>query len=310
MSSKNEALEKIVEIARSHNISASEISDAMQHPVSVVAEKNKIGITTKLFSYLGSIFILSGISVYINMVWSSLNSPSRVIITLGSGLLFYMVALVFEKHVGYRKMITPLFLLAALFIPTGLFVTLHEYSSGNNWHLASMLVFGVVFLQQFITFLKTHRTVLVFTSLFFAAAFYVVTLDYMSLSFRLIDVTLGLSLMCFAYGLHKTKHHVLTPLLYLVGSILFLFGAFDFLQNTRIELLYLFIACFMIYLSAYNQSRTLLFVSTCALLSYISYFTSLHFVNSFGWPLTLVLLGCVFFGVGIGVLRVHRRFRR
>lgn len=117
-----------------------------------------------------------------------------------------------------------------------------------------------------------------------------------------------MALLFLANGLEKTNHRVLTPLLYLVGGATFLFGSFDYLQHTRVELLFLLISVWMIYLSALQQSRTLLFVSTCALLGYISYFTTQHFINSVGWPITLVILGCVFFIVGMSVVKFHKKY--
>lgn len=185
MESKQVALAKIVEIARDNNLSTKEIVSALQQQDTtseVLFQKKKMDFTMKLFSYLGSIFILSGISIYIGMFWSQLNSPARIIITLGPGLIAYIMAVIMEKNPNYSKMITPLFLLAALFIPTGLFVAIHEYSTGGDPHKAGLLVFGIMFIQQLLTFWNIPRTVLVFTSIFFAAAFYCTALDDMSVA--------------------------------------------------------------------------------------------------------------------------------
>lgn len=313
MKSKNEVLSDIVELAKRNQISAEEITRALQEsPVDEGEEiqKQKIDNTMKIFSYLGGIFIFSGIAVYIGMFWSEMNSAARIIITLGSGIVLYCMALLLDKNNNYQKMITPLFLVSALLIPTGLFVTLFEFAQGGDIRYARLYIFGIVFLQQILTFSKIRRTVLVFTSLFFAFLFWVSAFNLFDAADKLINTTLGLSLLCVAYGLNKTEHRALAPLTFLVGGGLFLWGSFDYLQHTYIELLYLLITCLMIYLSAFQKSRTLLFVSTCALLGYISYFTSEHFVNSVGWPITLIALGCIFFAIGVMIVKIHRKYIR
>lgn len=313
MQAKNDALAKIVKLAQSYQITPDEIAAALNNQKMIATadddnKKQKVDVTVKLFAYIGSIFILAGISVAISMFWSLLNSPARIIITLGTGLVLYILAILLDKNLNAKNMITPLFLLAAFFIPMGLFVTLHEYNYGGDWHIASLIIFGFMFLQQILTYSKIPKTVLVFTSLFFAASFYCVAFDYMNVNTKFIGLSLGISLLCVGYGLNKTSHQALSPLIYLIGGLAFLFSAFDYLQHTPIELLYLVITCLMIYLSVFQKSRTLLIVSTCALLSYISYFTSLHFVNSVGWPITLIILGCLFFAIGTSILKIHQKY--
>ncbi len=82
---------------------------------------------------------------------------------------------------------------------------------------------------------------------------------------------------------------------------------FDLLQGTMLEVLYLGIASFMLYVSTIVNSRAILITASLALLSYISYFTQKNFLNSFGWPLSLVILGLVFFGVSKLALRLNRQ---
>ena len=54
-------------------------------------------------------------------------------------------------------------------------------------------------------------------------------------------------------------------------------------------------------------SRTLLVVSTVAILGYIGYFTRQHFVDSFGWPFALILLGLTLVALSALAVRIDRR---
>lgn len=47
----------------------------------------------------------------------------------------------------------------------------------------------------------------------------------------------------------------------------------------------------MIYLGILARRRTLLLVSTLAMMGYIGYFTGDYFINSTGWPIALIFLG-------------------
>ena len=61
-------------------------------------------------------------------------------------------------------------LIAALLQPTGIMVMLDEYARGGKPEHGMLFMCTVMFLQQFLTFLGTRRTVLLFTSLVFGTA--------------------------------------------------------------------------------------------------------------------------------------------
>jgi hypothetical protein len=63
-----------------------------------------------------------------------------------------------------------------------------------------------------------------------------------------------------------------------------------------------------VYLSIAVRSRVLLIVSTVAILAYISYFTSEHFLDSLGWPIVLILLGLLLIGLSAAAMRINRRY--
>jgi hypothetical protein len=43
------------------------------------------------------------------------------------------------------------------------------------------------------------------------------------------------------------------------------------------------------------------------MLSFIGYYTAQHFVDSLGWPVTLVLMGVAFIGVSTLAIKVKRQ---
>jgi len=118
----------------------------------------------------------------------------------------------------------------------------------------------------------------------------------------------GVCVIFTAYGMHKAgRYPRLITLGYFTGSILGYGGLFDLVQNTPVELLYLAVTTSVLYACVVLRSRTLLLTTVIAMLAFIGYFSEKHFANSLGWPLTLVLMGVAFLGVGAIAIKVKQR---
>jgi hypothetical protein len=118
----------------------------------------------------------------------------------------------------------------------------------------------------------------------------------------------GVCVMSAAYGLNKAGQYArLSGLGYFIGSIMAYSGLFDLVHNTSVELAYLAVTASMLYACVVLQSRALLFTTVVAMLGFIGYYTAKHFANSLGWPVTLVLMGVAFLGVGTIAIRVKRQ---
>ena len=120
-------------------------------------------------------------------------------------------------------------------------------------------------------------------------------------------LAIGISLVITAYGLHKSdKYPRLIGLGYLVGSGMLYAGLFDLVQDTSVELLFLAVTAGVLYMCVVLQSKAMLLTTVLAMLSFIGYFSAKHFVDSLGWPITLVLTGIIFLGVGMIAIRVKK----
>ncbi len=303
-SSREEALKQIVSLAHEHRLASREIAAALAEPSSF--SKNR---TALFFASIGGVFIFSGIAAFINMFWQDMNSPSRVIITLGSGLALFVTGLLAANDVRYRKISAPILLVAAILQPTGLFVLLHEYfPPSNDLRYAGLFVFGVMLIQQFFCWCATKRPVLLFFALMFGSATISIIFDLLGISNKWNAVIVGISLLNLAYGLAKTNYRPMAGFWFFQGSILLLGGLFAVLQKSTLEPVYLGVTCFTIYISTVMRSTTLMVVSVIAMLFYIAYYTEEHFVHSIGWPAALILLGFVFIGTGVVAVRLKKKY--
>ena len=358
------ALKNITQLMNTYDITPAEVETALHEQAtssSAPTQRSKGDIAKTLFSYLGAIFILAGISTYIGMFWDSMGSAMRILVTLGVGyvLLIILVSALHEKK--YPRLILPLTLACVFMMTSGWFVLIHEVlPRSNDWHTAVLFVFGIMALQLSVLFGKYRLTVLAFTSLFFVYGFLHVGLDMLGVSITYIAIVLGASLFLVGTALEKTSHRVLVePALligtcwlnsglfdfvadftafnwasliigvcvmltaygfqkaaryprlsglgYFIGSMMAYSGLFDLVQNTSVELLYLAVTASILYACVVLQSRALLLTTVIAMLAFIGYYSAEHFANSLGWPVTLILMGIAFLGVGTLAIKIKQR---
>ncbi len=306
---KQEAISEIIRLTRQFDIGAEEITQGMM-PVADASAKNVGSVVKRVFGYLGGVFILAGIGTYIAMFWPNMNSFTRVLVTFGSGFMCYMLAVIAMKDKpSYAKMVAPLLLIAALLQPTGLFVAIDEwFNSGSDERYAALFVFGVIGLQQFFTFRALKHWVLLFFAVGYGAIFVGTLMDIIDVPHIFAGLTIGTSLLCIAYSISKTAYHRTAGLWYFIGSVLFLYNMFDWVEGSPLEILYLAATGFTVYLSVLVQSTVLLVVGVLAMLSYIGYFTAQHFVQSIGWPITLIVIGGLFFAISTGGWKIKQKY--
>ena len=304
MTSREEALQEIVEIAARHQLQTDEIvSELNKTPLPDQAERST-GILARILAYLGGVFVLAGIAIFIGMQWDQFGSAVRVLVTLGVGFALFLFALATMTDARFSKVTTPLLLIAALLQPTGIMVMLDEYSRGGEPEHGLLFMCVVMLVQQFFTFLAKQRTVLLFTSLFFGAAGFGTLGDILNIDFEIISLALGIGLTLVSFAIDKTVHRVITPFWYLAGSVFFLYGAFDVLEGSPIEIVYFGVAAGFMYLGTVVQSRTLLFASVIALMGFTGYFFRDSLANAFG----LIIMGFLLIGLSAFAMSLNRKY--
>ena len=307
MSQKEEALQDIVALAKHNQITLEEIAHALT-TAPVLVSKPSSGTLSKLLGYIGGIFVFAGIGVFISMYWDDFGSAARVIVTLGVGLVAFLMGLACLYDKRYERAATPLFLISSFLQPTGIIVMLQEYSSGGDARHGILLMAAYMLIQQSATFWTKSRTVLAFSGTFFGMIFFGYLFDIWDFKEKTIGIIIGASLLCIAYALNRSKHSAIAPFWYFVGAFILLWAVFETVQNTPFELLYLGLCALIIFLSTYVRSRTLLLVGTLAMLVYIGYFTAEHFANTVGWPIALVIIGIALIGMSALAIRLNNKY--
>src|SRR5829696_921022 len=162
------ALEQIASIARAHGLSAAEVAAAIEPRSPAVSPARRQGVLVHVLGVLGGTFVFAGVGVFIALQWSDLNSATRVLVTLGSGLVVFVLSVLGTRDARFEKAATPLFLAAAVLEPAGMFVAFAEFGSGGDWRLAGLVTFGAMAAQFGLTFAIAKRSTLLFVCLSFA----------------------------------------------------------------------------------------------------------------------------------------------
>lgn len=301
------ALSQIRDIAHSAGLSGQDIATALARIEDDKAE-HSVSVLQKVMSYIGGAFVFGGICVYVGMVWEDLDSLSRVIITLGSGFVAFIIGLMSIGDPRFVRASTPLFLIAAALQPTGLFVFMHEYlPTSGNLALAAAYVFGFMTVQQAIAFVACRRTSLLFFSLFFYYLFASALFDLLDVDSKMTALTLGVSGIAASWIASKTEHRGISPFYFFFSGLFIAAASFDYLEETKFDVLLIGVVALMIFASVRAASRALLTVSILALLCYLGYFTDEYFKDVVGWPIALVVIGLIMIGVSSLALKLGRK---
>jgi hypothetical protein len=304
------ALEQIAAIARAHGLSAAEVAAAIEPSSDDAGARRTQGVLVHVLGVLGGTFVFAGVGVFIALQWSELNAAARVLVTLGSGLIAFVLAVLGTRDRRFDKAATPLFLAAAVLEPGGMIVAFEEFGSGGDWRLASLVTSGAMAAQFALTFGVLGRSALLFLTILFGTTFFWTALDLMDADSAVISVVLGTSMLLAAVGVDRSGRSEITPFWYFAGATAFLYGFFDMVERTPLEVTFLGVAAAFVYGSVLLHSRTLLAVGTLAILAYTAYFTGEHFVDSVGWPLALVAFGLVLIGLSALAVRIDRDYVR
>ena len=290
MSLKEDALQEIVALARHHQITPDEITQALQASQHAT-DKPPASVLSKLFGYIGGIFVFAGVTVFISMYWDDFGSAARVIVTLGTGLIAFLMGLVCLADEKYERAATPLFLMSSVLQPTGILVMLREYSAGGDARHGFLFMAAYMLIQQGCTFWARGRTALAFSTILFGSVFFANLFDILDINEKLIGIVMGTSLLFIAYALNQSRHSAIAAFWYFIGAVALQWSVFDVVKNSALEPLYLGLSALIIFVSTTVRSRTLLLVGTLSMLCYIGYYTAKHFANMVGWPIALVMIG-------------------
>lgn len=310
MATKEEVLQAIKELAGQKSIRKEEILAAFKAGFPEVSGIKKAGIAEILY-YIGGAIVFFGIAIFIGQNWSTLSAPTKILSTLGSAVAAYFVGLSFCAKPRTENIGLAFYLLSALVMPVGLYVTFWEAGlnmRGNEiWALISAILF-IVYLSSFAVFRK--NIFILFSIIFGTWLFFSFTnlliennplLKPDFLYYRILAI--GLTYILLGYYFSKSSRAVLSGFLYGFGIFGFLgaamlLGGWRPRQKIFWEAIFPGLVFAVLFLSVYLKSRSFLTFGTLFLMIYIIKITAEYFSGSMGWPLSLVIIGFLLIASG------------
>lgn len=272
---------------------------------------------TKMLYVLGAAIVIIGVVFFVAQIWDDIGSFGRIAVTLGLGLLITALGSVLLKQKPEDN-IGPIFhFIGGMLIPGGALVTLSELGTDfvSLWPVA--ITFGAIF-AFYLLLNATHKhAVLTFFAIANGTAFMYLLVEAIVDGpyyrhddlYAYLTMIMGASYLLLAHAFRDGWNKILIGALYFFGIAGFLGAAFSRVFESDLwELLYFLIVLGGLFLSVYMKSRIILVVSTLFLVAHISYITSEYFADSLGWPISLIILGFVFIGIGYGSVAINKQY--
>lgn len=127
--------------------------------------------------------------------------------------------------------------------------------------------------------------------------------------FAYVTMVLGASYLLLAQSFREGVNNKLLGALYFFGVTGFLGAAFTRVFDSGFwQLVYFAIVMAGIGLAVYMKSRIILIMSTIFMIVHVAYITDEYFADSLGWPISLVILGFIFIGLGFSSIRINNKY--
>lgn len=278
---------------------------------------------SEIFYYLGALIIFLGISVLVGQNWEVLNSITRVLLTLGAGVVFYVVGVALVNNKISDKISVPFFLLSGFLIPSGLYILFDSVKVNSFSVWLHAFIWGISFLLFWLSEVYFRKIILtLFTCVFGLFFFFALTdwvlgtaelkLEYNYFAYRVLIAGFVYLVIGYIYRENNFRSS-LVWFLNLVGLGMFLgasmyLGGFKPQQNLFWELLFPFLSFGAIYFSMILKSRVYLIIGTLFLMGYFSKITAEYFSDSLGWPITLIIIGLLMIGIGYWSVQINRKY--
>ena len=282
-------------------------------PILPDKESAHFSITSMLYVF-GAAVVIIGLIIFISQIWDDLGSAGRILITLGLGFIVTLSGSLLLKQKPENAIGSVFHFIGGMLIPGGALVTLEELdlTSDSAWPFA--ITFGIIFLFYLILNSAHKRAVLTFLTIANGTTFVYLLVgaidDFRSEHlYSYLTMTVGASYLLLAHSFRDGWNRKLLGALHFFGALgIFGAGFVEVLDSGIWELFYFIVVFAGLALSVYMKSRTILVLSTLFLIVHVSYITGEYFADSFGWPISLMLLGFIIIGLGYGSVRINKTY--
>lgn len=321
---KEELLQELSVKISTGEISSEEIatrfSSAPSTQTAVITENSKVSTpfsVTKMLYVLGAAIVVIGIVIFVSQIWDDIGSFGRISVTLGLGFLMTAIGSMLLQSKPEDNIGTVFHFIGGMLIPGGAVVTLSELNVDfvSLWPVA--ITFGVIFAFYLLLNSVHKNAILTFFAIANGTAFAYLVVEAIVDSpfyrhedlYAYLTMVIGASYLLLAHAFRDGWNKKLIGVLYFFGITGFLGAAFSqVFDSVPWQMLYFLIVIGGLFLAVYVRNRSILVMSTLFLIAHVSYITSEYFADSLGWPISLVILGFVFIGLGYISVNINKKY--
>lgn len=307
------------EVLQALNITSGPVDSFHNTPQVASFEQSRHFNFTKILYFLGGLLVLLGITTFVGMFWDTLGFLGQVIVTLGAGVIAYVVSILLRDY-SSATMISKLSLFfSAILMPAGIVVILNE-AKVSDWLVASWWVFAGFFILYLLSSFVIKYDIAHFLVVFSGSGIYFTTI---SILIRANKTILQIMPDLYAYSVIVISivYLVLAQRLFPIGqnrrplntllvfaSVCGIFSAIHSLDGILWLVIFPFAIALFIYLSVQMNRRLILVLTSLFLISYVIRITGKYFVNTLSWPIALILGGVLIIGIGYASVMIGRKF--
>ncbi len=273
--------------------------------------------TTKMLYVLGALIVVIGIIIFFYQIWEDIGSPIRIFTTLGLGFIITALGSILIKSKPQESIGLVFHFMGGMLIPGGALVMLSELNivQDTAWPIA--ITFGVISLFYILinyvhkNFVLTLFTIANMTTFAYFTVAAILDGSYYSNDtiYQYFFMIIGVSYLLLAHTFRSGWNTKIVGLLCFFGSIaLFGAGFIRVMDSETWHILYFVLIFCGFYLSIFIKSHAVLTMSTIFLIFHMSYITGEYFADSIGWPVSLVVLGLVFIGLGYISINISKKY--
>ena len=290
------------------------------------AEKSGQRLTFfEAIQYLGSGIVFIGIALLVGNNWNSLNTAARILITLGSAVVAFIISLPLLRNENTKKLGYAFVLISILLMPIGVYSIFNALNIPLNtsWQqIGFELCLLAIYISAFYAVrLKIYIVPITFfaTTLFFSITGAITgplnsdsALTFNEYRFLIT----GLSYLGFGYFFTLKSDRLFASLFYIFGIVAVLgsamtLGGFNMDKNLGQgiwEFGYPLLVFAAMYFSIFVRQTKILVISALFLMGYVLKISSEYFSGSLGWPLAVVIAGLLMIAVGYLSVYVNRKY--
>jgi len=283
----------------------------------------------EIINFLGGALVFLGIAFLVSINWFSLNSFLKIALTLGSGIAAYLMGILIYLNKKYETLGTAFFLIAALTLPLGLYVSIDTLNlmNLNDFDKINALITAICLCIFLFSHLLYPRTIFLLFIILFASGFFISLINYLTLHplylfynhvFDYQLLFLGCCYILLGRYLDRDKKFPLTEPLYFFGlpfilsASYSLAGIFNPIGSSFWKVITALLIIASFFLAVPLKSKSFLYWGGIFLVVYLTDLSSqfVHLFGPYGWPLLLIFLGFLFMFTGYWVRHIHKKITR